>query len=144
MKSIRSVFLVAIFTFSLFSCGAEKKEIVIPENIIQKEEFSKILVDLLIIEGYRTRVTRSNENKNEQMRSFYAGAFEKHKVSKEDFDKSYDFYRDHPDLLEELTRNAEKQFKNIEDRVVDERNKNGAKEEEDKTPRKKILIPGRK
>jgi len=142
MKASRLLIFIGILSSTLFSCGAEKKEIVIPENIIQKEEFSSILVEMLIIEGYRTRVTRSNAKKDSEMRSFYLGAFEKHGITKAQFEESYAFYRNHPVLLEELTRNAEKEFKGIEDEVVNERNQKGIKKEENKTPRKKLSIPG--
>jgi len=139
MRGVITMFLVLIMGLA---CGDKKKELDIPEGILSKEHFSEVMVDMLVIEGYKSRITRSNKEKQAALRSYYRSAFDKHNTTKEEYMKSYEFYSNHSDVLEKLIRNAERKFKEIEDRVVSERNKKGLKKETDSIPQKKILIPG--
>jgi len=97
MKKLAILLLVLIF----ISCGNEP-EIVKPDNLLEKEQMIEVLYDLGLAEAaYRGRHHKDTiaEEKVRQ-RVFYN--FSEHGVSKEQFEKSYDYYMKNPEVLVEI------------------------------------------
>jgi hypothetical protein len=91
--------LLTILLFSLlFSCT--KQETSIPEDVLPKDKMAEVLTDFQLAEtvvrlqlNYKDSITES---------SLFDKVFEKHQISKEQFDKSFTFYTKHPTILKEI------------------------------------------
>ncbi|MFT4659904.1 MAG: hypothetical protein ACI8XB_000154 [Patiriisocius sp.] len=119
--NFRLFFIVA--TTFLMSCGGSKEELIIPENIIGKDKFSSIMVDVLILEGYKSRALSKKDSIDYVMQSYYQDLYRKYEVDKEIYDRSYLFYSENPVLMQEIFALAETKFKLKEDEVSSERKK---------------------
>lgn len=63
-----------------------------PKDLIPKEEMALIVADLTLLEAtYNTKLIRV-ENKKELMLKYSKEIFDKHQVTEERFDRSYDYY----------------------------------------------------
>ena len=83
-----SLFLV-IFILFLSSCESERKK---PEDLIPKNEMVLILKDIVLLEAtHNTRLIRFKD-KNERMDRYSLEILNKHGVSKEIFDRSFEYY----------------------------------------------------
>ncbi len=91
-------FLYLIVFFSLISCSSKNKA---PSSIIQPEEMKSVLWDVMRAQNLAISVSRSDTTTNTiaETKALTQRIFEIHKISKEDFDKSYNWYLRHPDLM---------------------------------------------
>ncbi len=97
IKSV-SIFCVALV---FFSCMNKEK---VPKGIIPPEEMKMIVWDLMRADEPAFKLTLDssiNTIANKEM-VMYRTVFAIHKISKEDFYKSYAYYEAHPDLHKEM------------------------------------------
>ena len=90
--------LVALSCFFLFACTNTSR---VPEGILPKKKMESILWDIVQVERYTTfYIMRDTSRKNPDLERFkmYDQVFDIHKVSRENFLKSYKFYLARPDL----------------------------------------------
>lgn len=92
--------MFAIIAAALVSCK-EEKQARVPDTILSKEKFTKVLIDLSLAES------AANLNiKNvriEKIDSTYAfDPLKENNVSKEQYDAAALFYTEHPDLYKEV------------------------------------------
>ena len=130
MKKISYFFLMIVF---VFSCGDDEKSIVIPSDIMNKDDFSSLITDVLILEGYNSRVARLDTT-GIKMSYLYNDLFDDYNISKAEFDKSYNFYSEHPELMKEIFELSEKKFKLKEDQVTRDRKDSNGKKKKKKKP----------
>ncbi len=90
-----SVLLVFIL---LLSCSTKKDE-VIPEGVIHPEKFTAVMIDVQITEGMRAQGVDIVRQDN-SAEGLYHEIFEKHGISQESFETSYDYYLERPDEME--------------------------------------------
>jgi Domain of unknown function (DUF4296) len=85
----------------LFSCG-DKNDI--PSGIIKPVKMQKVLFDVLRADAFVFDFVKKDTAKNLDAESvkLQQQLFAVHKVTKEEFYKSYDFYKAHPDLMQPL------------------------------------------
>lgn len=63
-----------------------------PKNLIPHDKMALIITDLTLLEAtYNTKLIRI-DNKKELMQKYSNEIFEKHQVTEDTFDKSYDYY----------------------------------------------------
>jgi len=87
--------LSAIVCF-LVSCTDKDK---IPVGILPKEKMQLVIWDMIQAERFRESFIRdSSQNLKAETFKLYAQVFETHKVSKDEFIKSYKFYMSRPDI----------------------------------------------
>jgi len=87
-------------TLLLFSCAEEA--ITIPPEILSEDTMVEILTDFHIIEGaYHKRLIKK-QGKKQFTAELYGAALREHGTTKAEFDKSYDYYLSHPELMEGL------------------------------------------
>ncbi len=82
----------------VFGCVNKKS---VPSDILPAEKMKRILWDLIQADQYAAMyVTKDSAHSNVKMESLrlYEQVFQMHKVSREEFRKSYQFYQDHPEL----------------------------------------------
>jgi len=85
--------LAALFGITLLSCGNGK-----PKNLLEPEKMETVLWDVIRADTYVARYTGTDSSKNikEEQARYQQKVFTLHKVSKEDFYDSYDYYLAHP------------------------------------------------
>ena len=115
--------LLVITLMFLMGCGGGKEEIITPDGIIGKDKFSSIMVDVLILEGYKSRALSKNDSIDFVMQSYYHDLYRKYEVDKERYNRSYLFYSENPELMQEIFVLAEIKFKLKEDAISSERKK---------------------
>jgi hypothetical protein len=78
--------VIAIIT--IISCSKEKSN----KAIISEEEMIELLVDIHKTDALLTRAVNRGEIKNDEVIEYYKGMFEKHNITREEFDSAFDYY----------------------------------------------------
>lgn len=75
----------------------------IPAGVLPKEKMQKVLWDVIQAERYReTFIRDSSKDLKAETFKLYAQVFAIHKVTKDEFAKSYKFYMSRPDIAREM------------------------------------------
>ena len=99
MNRLLLVCLSAI-VWCLVSCTDKDR---IPAGVLPKEKMQKVLWDMIEAERYReTFVKDSSLDLKAETFKLYAQVFEIHKISKDEFIKSYKFYMSRPDIARDM------------------------------------------
>ena len=79
------------------SCNDKKQE----GSIIAKEKMQAVLWDILQAEVFTVNFIKKDSSKNEpaENASLQKKIFDLHKISRDDFTKSYDYYSSQPELM---------------------------------------------
>lgn len=91
------LFIAVVFFFP--GCKSKTK---IPTDVLPPAKMEKVLWDLMRADQFLADYVLNKDltlNKDSQSVNLYQQIFSIHKVSKEKFKKSFDFYQLHPDLL---------------------------------------------
>lgn len=82
------------------SCSSQKED-ERPENVLEPEKFTAVMIDVQITEGMRAQgVDIITPDKG--VKGAYNQIFEKHNITKERFEESYDYYLNRPDKMEKI------------------------------------------
>ncbi len=93
------VFLILVFSISLNSCK-QKEEI--PKDLISKDNFIKIMVDIRMVETtIRQKISRGN-NAAESTEYYYNYIFKKYNITPKQFDTSLKYYSSHTEEIKEI------------------------------------------
>jgi hypothetical protein len=118
---MRLVLLIIIG--SLFAaCGNSKK---LPEDIIPKAEMEKVLWDMMLADRYAAQYILKDSAKldvKKETFKVYDQVFQVHKITQEQFLKSYKFYMGRPDISKVMfdslsakgNRNREESYKKLQ------------------------------
>ncbi|THU31972.1 DUF4296 domain-containing protein [Niastella caeni] len=91
---------LSAFVFCLVSCTDKDK---IPKGVLPKEKMQKVLWDMIQAERFReTFIKDSSQDLKAETFKLYAQVFEIHKVTKDEFVKSYKFYMSRPDIARDM------------------------------------------
>jgi hypothetical protein len=88
----------------LVSCGEKK----IPDTILKQKQMTDIISDVLIADA----VVNESRNRDTSLsvkslsNAYYQKIFSLHKINKEIFLRSYDYYIEHPALFKEVLDSA--------------------------------------
>ena len=87
-----------IVVFSTLSCTRNNS---IPQGIIQPEKMEVILWDCLKADAYCSELLKKESLINDTLENVRLKKiiFKKHQITNKDFNKSYSYYRAHPDLM---------------------------------------------
>ena len=85
----------------LFSCG---KKQAIPAGILKPAIMQKVMWDVLRADAFTFDFIKRDSTKKPEAENvkLQQQIFAVHKISKEDFYKSYNFYKVHPDLMQPI------------------------------------------
>ncbi len=90
----------------------------VPKNIIQPDEMGKVLFALNMAEEFVNAYVAKDSfrNKEQELQKEYQKVFLLYKVTKEDFEKSYEFYKIRPDIFKVMldTLDARGQRRRVE------------------------------
>lgn len=73
----------------------------VPKKFIQPDQMGRVLFSLSMAEEFvNTYVAKDSfRNKEQELQKEYQKVFLLYKVTREDFEKSYEFYKTHPDIF---------------------------------------------
>jgi len=92
-------FLAVVFLgLALVACKTDDR----PEGLMEREEFKETLLDAQLIEARLNHEMILEQMKTLPVEKYYEELFEKHQVTKEKFEKTFNYYTEHPDLLKEI------------------------------------------
>lgn len=109
---IRICFLI-FAAVSLISCGSKDE---IPETILKPDKMQAVLLDVIKAQAFTDQYIKKDSTKNAEKENLkmQQEIFNIHHVSKEEFYKSYDYYKTHTALFNQMLDSIT---------VQDERNK---------------------
>lgn len=92
--------LCFLFAMYLIACGGDEKKI--PKDILPINQMKFIVWDLIQSGEYAKSFIEKDTSKKNINTAYLAAALKLHKISKEDFFKSFNYYQAHPLLNQEL------------------------------------------
>jgi len=96
-----------VFFFAI-SCTNKKK---IPKDILQQQKMQAVLWDMISAGEFLSAFVLNKDsiiNKDSTKLKIYGQVFQVHRITKEQFEKSYSYYRDHPELIKEIVDSLSK------------------------------------
>lgn len=90
-------FLSIIF---LAACGSEEPEK--PKDVLNSDKFTALMIDVQLIEGIRAQRIDVSERKGKAESFLYAEVFDKHSITREEFEKTYAYYMKNPKRMEQI------------------------------------------
>lgn len=88
-------------SFIFISCSGIEKETPIPENVLDKEKFSEVIVDFTLAESASgINILNVQGGKGDAVYAF--NPLIDHNIKRETFDTSVYFYSHHPKLFKEV------------------------------------------
>lgn len=96
-----------LFVFILFAltvcCGETEQVAPPPANLISTKEMEVILRDMCKIEArFQRRLSSKNTKHIDMALANYASVFAKHGITEDQFKTSYNYYSDHPDVMQTM------------------------------------------
>ena len=95
MKRLIPVFFSLIF---LTACTQDK----VPAGIMKPDEMVPVLLDMHLVEGYMGSSSLGEDSLKKVASGYYTLVYKKHRLSKEQFRKSLDYYSRRPELLDSI------------------------------------------
>ncbi|XVJ64677.1 MAG: DUF4296 domain-containing protein [Lacibacter sp.] len=94
-------FVVTVTLLLLFSCSGKNK---VPADLIQPRQMQQVMMDLLIVDAVNTQrsITDTSIKLKEYNVASLKQVLQNHKVSRELFFKSYDYYLNNPSILKPI------------------------------------------
>ena len=94
------VLTIALVGALFFSCSKSK----LPSGILKPEKMQEVFWDFIRADVYANEIIRLDSTKNVELENakLQAQVFQLHKVSKEEFYKSYEYYLRHQQLMKSM------------------------------------------
>ena len=90
-----------ILCLILIGCGNQQKET--PQDILSENIFINLLKDIHLAEAkFELHKTKGMENAKNELAHNYSTIYETHEITADDFDKTLDYYAQHPEQLEKI------------------------------------------
>lgn len=93
--------LVILFIL-LISTGCWNKEKKAPEGILSKEQMIPVLVDIQLAEAALVIKNFHGDSAKQYAADYYNFIYIRHQVTKEEFEKSLNYYIEHPKQLDQI------------------------------------------
>jgi len=107
--------MLLLLSILLLACTARKTKI--PTGILSEKEFINILKEVHLAEAkFELYKTKGIENAKNELAHNYSAIYEKHAVTMNTFDKTINYYTQHPEQLEKIYTRVLEQLKN--DRTI--------------------------
>ena len=107
-----------VYTTLLFSCGVKTAEEQ-PENLIQKEIFTEMILELQLIEAHLNAVRVDQSVIRDSANNYFQEIFEKYGVSFEDFHSTINYYASQPEELQGIYDAVLESLSEMEVELVD-------------------------
>lgn len=94
-------FLLAFFSIFLFAC-TDSDTIAVPDSVLAKEKMADVMTDIHLLEATLNLHVGSTDKLGPDGKPINVNIYKKHQITKEQFDESYKFYTENPELLAEV------------------------------------------
>src|SRR4051812_15475667 len=81
------------------SCAKNKARI--PDDILPMQQMAWVLVDVHLVEAFKD-VSMPDDKSKYTTQQYYTYVFNRHHVTKYQFENSLDYYKSNPELMEEI------------------------------------------
>lgn len=105
-------------TVLLLSCGGETEEEQ-PENLIKKEIFTEMILELQLIEAHLNEVRMDQSVIRDSANNFFQEVYEKHGTSFEGFNTTMSYYASQPEELQGIYEAVLESLSKMEVKLVD-------------------------
>lgn len=107
---IKYFFLLITASF-LISCGSKDSGENKPDSILDQETFANILLDIELLDATikQKLLNRSHPKKNAAI--YYKQVMDKHNITHEQYQVSFDWWQQHPEGLKEIDELVEEKLK---------------------------------
>ena len=98
---MRRMLICLLFFF--FSACSDKNDV--PSGVLPRDKMEKVLWDMIQADQYyREYIAKDSLTKNVRPERYklYEQVFQMHKISRSTFDKSFDYYSQHPALIKDV------------------------------------------
>jgi len=85
-----------------FACSPSSEKDKIPEDILPQEKMVSILTDMHIAETMARNTIHLGDTNVQKVINYYAVIYKKNNITEETFKKSFDYYIQHPLLLDSV------------------------------------------
>ena len=106
------------YTTLLFSCGGKTAEEQ-PENLIKKEIFTEMILELQLIEAHLNEARVNQSVIRDSANNFFQEIFEKHGAALEDFNTTMNYYASQPEELQGIYDAVLESLSEMEFELVD-------------------------
>lgn len=98
---MRNSFIIFFIAFFLFACSDKNK---LPKGVMPVNQMKEVMWDMIRAGEFLNGVAfvKDSSNRAAVSQQWFNKIYEIHKISKEQFDKSYAFYNEHPLLMKEV------------------------------------------
>lgn len=96
---MRRLLLLMVFSGLLLACGSKNK---LPAGVLPAEKMEDVMWDVLRTDQFLTDfvfIKDSSLNKDAVSIGYYQRIFREHAITREEFQKSFEYYQKHPSLL---------------------------------------------
>lgn len=118
---MKKYYFIIIVLFFLLSCNQNS------DNVLSQKEFTNLLVDIHIADGYVVEKALFDKNLKNDSLSYYNSVFKKYNINRTDFDKNIDYYTQDFEKFEKIYSNVVKIIKEKEQFLDSLRVKNNKK-----------------
>jgi Domain of unknown function (DUF4296) len=99
---MRIFFITSLLSVLIFACSGNDK---LPKDILPEKQMRELLWDMIrtgeFLNGFVTNKD-SALSKAPEIEKWFSKVYQLHKTNKEQFDKSYAYYKDHPSLMKNI------------------------------------------
>lgn len=98
---MRNSFIIVLIAIFLFACSDKNK---LPKGVLPVNQMKEVMWDLIRAGEFLNGVVfvKDSSNRAAVSQQWFNKIYEINKISKEQFDKSYSFYKEHPALMKEV------------------------------------------
>ncbi len=116
----KSLFLLLLFPFVLFSCYEEKAEQmnIDKSRVIPPEKMESLLTDLFLVEGAVSYMADKGTPIDGYSKKYFEEILDKHKVTKDEFEESIKYYTYHIEKLDKVFENVIVNLSELETKVL--------------------------
>lgn len=94
-------FLFILLSFFLFAC-TNPDSVSIPDSVLPEEKMAEMMTDIHLLEATMNIQVGNTDKMGPDGKAINFNIYKKHQVTKEQFEESYKFYTENPELLAEV------------------------------------------
>ncbi len=96
---------------ALIACSGREK-MKVPKDVLPRQEMVAVLTDIHLVEG--AKLGRKIMGDTVLVDVYFEKVYEKHHLTKEDFERSFDFYSTYPDEMDKMYEQVIENLNSIE------------------------------
>lgn len=97
---MKKIAFYLLFVFFLCCGDPAEENVFIPENILPKEKIAQVITDIHIAEAEINLLAISDSTLKRSI--YFKQIFDKHQITKQQYEESLAFYIDHPETLNKI------------------------------------------